>query len=99
MKFCIYCGKQLHDEAKFCTNCGAKVYAPVSARTSDDGEGIVIDAPEDATVTISEVHETKAPDTTGEFVISSWSNPDAQSSEGDAQSSEGDAQSTEGNEQ
>ena len=58
MKFCIYCGKQLYDAAKFCTGCGAKVYAP-----------------ESATVTISEVHETKAPETTGKFVISSWDDP------------------------
>ncbi|MBQ3926163.1 MAG: zinc ribbon domain-containing protein [Bacteroidaceae bacterium] len=85
MKFCIYCGKPLYEEAKFCTSCGAKVYASVSARTSDDGQGIVIDAPEGATVTISEVHETKAPDTTGEFVMSSWNNPAPNSTNGNEQ--------------
>ncbi|MBO4673086.1 MAG: zinc-ribbon domain-containing protein [Bacteroidaceae bacterium] len=82
MTFCTQCGQQLMPGAKFCTRCGAKVYIPVSARTSDDGKGIVIDAPEDATVTISEVYETKAPDTEGEFVVSSWSNPELESKTG-----------------
>ena len=79
MAFCTQCGHPLMPGAKFCTSCGAKVFTPVSAHTTDDGRGIVIDAPEDATVTISEVHETKAPDTEGEFVITSWSNPEPES--------------------
>lgn len=70
MKYCQQCGAQIPDEANFCRSCGAKAAPKVSARTSDDGEGIVIDAPEDATVTISE--DTKAPDEGGEFSIASW---------------------------
>ena len=77
------CGAELTDEAKFCRNCGTPTNNPnkggdgptVTARTSDDGEGIVIDAPEDATVTISDMHETEAPDADGEFVVASWPPP------------------------
>lgn len=70
MKYCQQCGAQIPDEANFCRSCGAKVAPKVSARTSDDGEGIVIDAPKEAKVTIS--GETKAPDTSGEFSVASW---------------------------
>lgn len=70
MRYCQQCGAQLPDEAKFCRSCGAKIAPKVSARTSDDGEGIVIDAPEEATVTIS--GDTKAPDSSGEFSVASW---------------------------
>lgn len=53
MKYCMNCGAELTDEAKFCRNCGTPTNNPnkggdgptVTARTSDDGEGIVIDAP------------------------------------------------------
>lgn len=83
MKYCMNCGAELTDEAKFCRNCGTPTNNPnkggdgptVTARTSDDGEGIVIDAPEDATVTISDMHETEAPDADGEFVVASWRPP------------------------
>ena len=69
MKYCQQCGTKLPDEAKFCRSCGAKIAPKVSARTSDDGKGIVIDAPEEATVTIS--GDTKAPDSSGEFSVAS----------------------------
>ncbi|MBE6910197.1 MAG: zinc-ribbon domain-containing protein [Ruminococcaceae bacterium] len=42
-KFCMWCQKQLPDEANFCPQCGAKTV-----------EGIVIDAPPGSTVTISD---------------------------------------------
>ena len=69
MKYCMNCGAELTDEANFCWKCGTPTNNPhrgagsptVTARTSDDGKGIVIDAPEGATVTISDAHETKAP--------------------------------------
>lgn len=78
MKYCQQCGAQLPDEANFCRSCGAKMAPKVSARTSDDGEGIVIDAPEDATVTISDGPKgTKAPDSSGEFFIASWGGTEA----------------------
>lgn len=70
MKYCQQCGAQIPDEANFCRSCGAKVAPKVSARTSDDGEGIVIDAPKEAKVTIS--GETKAPDEGGEFSVANW---------------------------
>lgn len=65
MKYCSNCGAELPDEAKFCGSCGTPVTQPereensqtVTARTSDDGKGIVIDAPEDATVTISDTKD------------------------------------------
>lgn len=70
MKYCQQCGAQIPDEANFCRSCGAKAAPKVSAHTSDDGEGIVIDAPEEATVIIS--GETKAPDEGGEFSVANW---------------------------
>ena len=57
MKYCPNCGAQLPDEAKFCKECGTKIQPAVSARTSDDGKGIVIDAPEGATVEIEDEEE------------------------------------------
>lgn len=57
MKYCQQCGAQLPDQAKFCRSCGAQIPPRVNARTSDDGEGIVIDAPDEATVSISEEPE------------------------------------------
>ncbi len=78
MKYCQQCGTQLPDNARFCRSCGAEVPQKVSARTSDDEEGIVIDAPEDATVTISSGPDgTKAPDSDGEFFIASWGGTEA----------------------
>lgn len=76
MKYCQQCGTKLPDEAKFCRSCGAKIAPKVSAHTSDDGEGIVIDAPEEATVTIS--GDTKAPDSSGEFSVASWEGTEAE---------------------
>ena len=83
MKYCMNCCAELTDEAKFCRSCGTRTNNParggdsptVTARTSDDGKGIVIDAPEDASVTISDMHKTKAPDADGEFVVASWRPP------------------------
>ena len=77
MSFCTHCGAKLPDGAKFCTSCGNPVQPVVSARTSDDGRGIVIDAPEDATVTFSTPAEEEsfAPEEEGEFVAASWSAP------------------------
>lgn len=79
MSFCTRCGARIPDGAAFCTNCGAPVQGaqpPVSARTSDDGRGIVIDAPADATVVISNPEgSSMAPETEGEFVAASWSAP------------------------
>ena len=88
MKYCINCGAELTDEAKFCSSCGTPTNnsnggrndSSVTARTSDDGKGIVIDAPKDASVTISDTHETKAPDADGEFVVASWCPPRPQQS-------------------
>ncbi len=57
MRYCQQCGAQLPDQAKFCRSCGAQIPPRVNARTSDDGEGIVIDAPDEATVSISEEPE------------------------------------------
>ena len=73
MKYCMHCGEPLSDDALFCTKCGAKTRSSVTARTTDDGQGIVIDAPEGSTVTITNDDEhSKAPDQEGEFVIASW---------------------------
>lgn len=79
MKFCTHCGAQLPDGAKFCRQCGAKIAPKVNARPSDDGQGIVIDAPEGATVTISDAPNggSKAPDKEGEFFIASWGGTEA----------------------
>lgn len=59
MKYCTNCGVQLPDEAKFCKECGTKLQAATSARTSDDGKGIEIDAPEGATIEIEDEEEKK----------------------------------------
>lgn len=73
MRYCQQCGAPNADQAKFCSSCGAQIPPKTSARTSDDGEGIVIDAPEEATVTISDGPDgTKAPDASGEFSVASW---------------------------
>ena len=73
MSFCTNCGTQLPDGTKFCTSCGTKVAIGVpqeppqkpQVRPSEDGRGLVIDAPAGSTVEISS--DTSAPDTAGEF--------------------------------
>ena len=76
MRYCTHCGCPVPDGARFCTGCGTPVPAAVSARTSEDGGGIVIDAPEDAQVVISDaVESVAAPEGEGEFVAASWSAP------------------------
>lgn len=76
MRYCTHCGNPIPDGARFCTGCGTPVHPVVSARPSDDGRGIVIDAPEDAQVVISDaVESVAAPEGEGEFVAASWSAP------------------------
>lgn len=53
MALCVYCGAPLAKGAKFCPSCGKRV-PEVSAHTSTDGRGIVIDAPPGAEVIISD---------------------------------------------
>ena len=60
MKFCMQCGAELSEEAKYCRSCGAKVN---SAKTRGN-----VKAPD------TEVN-VKAPDTDGEFVLASWDAP------------------------
>ena len=78
MAYCTHCGASLPDGARFCPVCG-KAVATVSARTSADGRGIIIDAPKGATVSISEVPEKTstfdAPKLKGEFTLSEWDEP------------------------
>ena len=69
MKFCMQCGAELSEEAKYCRSCGAKVN---SAKTLGD-----VKAPDtegDIKVPDTEVN-VKAPDTDGEFVLASWDAP------------------------
>lgn len=66
MKFCIQCGSELPEEAKFCRNCGATVDSPDSGMASDTHYNA-------ATGDV----ETVALDAEGEFVGADWS--DAQS--------------------
>ncbi|MBP3269062.1 MAG: zinc-ribbon domain-containing protein [Bacteroidales bacterium] len=68
MAYCTHCGASLPDGARFCPVCG-KAVATVSARTSADGRGIIIDAPKGSTVTVD------APDLKGEFTLSEWDEP------------------------
>lgn len=95
MAFCTNCGAPVPDGARFCTKCGAPITAapaapqpkpqqppyqgqPVKPAASAP-QGIVIDAPEGATVTISDVppQETsvQAPAEKGEFVLVNWDEP------------------------
>ena len=78
MKFCMQCGAELSEEAKYCRSCGAKVN---SAKThgnakAPDTEGDVKapDTEGDIKVPDTEVN-VKAPDTDGEFVLASWDAP------------------------
>ena len=72
MAYCTHCGAKLPDGARFCTSCGK----PVAAAKP---QGIVIDAPPGATVTISDAPDqpasVHAPSTKGESVLASWSAP------------------------
>ena len=78
----MHCGAPLSDEALFCMKCGARTRSSVTARTTDDGQGIVIDAPEGPTVTITNDDEhSKVPDQAGEFVIASWEGTEASTEE------------------
>jgi len=96
MAFCTHCGAKLPDGARFCTTCGNPVAAAPSrpsrpsaaprATTTPQG-GIIIDAPEGSTVTISDSRPgpvrpqapapdiTEAPSTQGEFTLVSWDEP------------------------
>lgn len=90
MSFCTNCGTKLADGAKFCTSCGAKISIGVpqaqpqkpEVRPSDDGRGLVIDAPAGSTVEISTPQPepapavTSAPETTGEFDGIVWDGAD-----------------------
>ena len=62
MKFCIQCGSEIPEEAKFCRNCGAKVDSAESGMASDAHYNA-------ATGDV----ETVAPDAEGEFVGIGWS--------------------------
>lgn len=79
MAFCTHCGAPLPDGARFCTSCGTPITAPTAPQASTPQGGIVIDAPEGATVTISDTpaQETsvQAPTEKGEFVVASWTAP------------------------
>lgn len=83
MSFCTNCGTQLPDGTKFCTSCGTKVAIGVpqeppqkpQVRPSEDGRGLVIDAPAGSTVEISS--DTSAPDTAGEFGGIVWDGDEA----------------------
>ncbi|MBQ1340927.1 MAG: zinc-ribbon domain-containing protein [Erysipelotrichaceae bacterium] len=53
--YCYKCGKKIPDDAKFCPYCGAEVKKPDEVVVREDGKGgLVIDAPEGSTVTISD---------------------------------------------
>ena len=69
MKFCMQCGAELSEEAKYCRSCGAKVN---SAKTH--GNAKAPDTEGDIKVPDTEVN-VKAPDTDGEFVLASWDAP------------------------
>ena len=78
MKFCMQCGAELSEEAKYCRSCGAKVN---SAKTHGDakapdteGDVKAPDTEGDIKVPDTEVN-VKAPDTDGEFVLASWDAP------------------------
>ena len=72
MKYCMNCGAELTDEAKFCIKCGTKI--PSASAVSSEAT----EAPEEETETIETIEKTvevRAPDTNGEFVVASWSPP------------------------
>lgn len=72
MKYCMNCGAELTDEAKFCMKCGTKI--PSASAVSSEAT----EAPEEETETIETIEKTvevRAPDTNGEFVVASWSPP------------------------
>ena len=83
MSFCTNCGTKLPDGTRFCTSCGTKVAIGVpqepiqkpQVRPSEDGRGLVIDAPAGSTVEISS--DTSAPDTAGEFGGIVWDGDEA----------------------
>ena len=54
--FCRKCGKQIPDEARFCPYCGTQVMIPEEeVEFTEDGKGgLILEAPEGSTVTISE---------------------------------------------
>ncbi|MBQ9660113.1 MAG: zinc-ribbon domain-containing protein [Bacteroidales bacterium] len=92
MAFCTHCGAPLPDGARFCTSCGTPITAPTAPQASGPAPvqpvrttptpqgGIVIDAPEGATVTISDApqeHSATAPAEKGEFGAIQWDEPGA----------------------
>ena len=78
MKFCMQCGAELSEEAKYCRSCGAKVNSAKThgnAKALDtEGDVKAPDTESDIKVPDTEVN-VKAPDTDGEFVLASWSDP------------------------
>ena len=54
--FCRKCGKPIPDEARFCPYCGTQVIIPEEeVKFTEDGQrGLILEAPEGSTVTISE---------------------------------------------
>ncbi len=53
-KFCTKCGTPLHPEDRFCPECGAEVRKAAITVREDGRGGLIIDAPEGSTVTISD---------------------------------------------
>lgn len=39
MKYCVYCGRQIDDEARFCPSCGKPLNQPSSAPSDKKEEG------------------------------------------------------------
>ena len=54
--YCWKCGKPLPEEARFCPHCGAEVRIPKEEiKFTEDGKGgLILETPEDSTVTISD---------------------------------------------
>ena len=54
--YCWKCGKPLPEEARFCPHCGAEVRIPKEeVKFTDDGKGgLILEAPEGSSVTISD---------------------------------------------
>ena len=53
--YCYKCGKKIPDEARFCPYCGAEIRKTEETVIREDGKGgLIIDAPEGSTVTISD---------------------------------------------
>ena len=55
-KYCTNCGTELKENAKFCHQCGTPVLQDNNGiKVYEDGKGgLIIDAPEGSTVTISD---------------------------------------------